>query len=177
MYENLWGSFAAAPVYKKPYFFFYKSCKIPSNGSTSRVLGFKASGKLSLICCCWDCYMCCTLPDGSKLMIFSGIASYYGDTCIKMLNYYNLRWPLCRLQWGSYIERGYQLLYRCCILLQLYRHMELVTASREWYLSPSTSCTQLCSGGEENVPVWWTHYRRGFRCLVLSGHWWDITRL
>ena len=61
------------------------------------------------------------------------------------------------------------------VLFQLDRHVELVTASGGWYPSTSTSCTQLCSGGEESVPVWWTHYRRGFWCFVLSGHWWEMT--
>ena len=34
---------------------------------------------ISLVCCRWHCYLSRNNTDGNKLMIFSGIASYYGD--------------------------------------------------------------------------------------------------
>ena len=42
----------------------------------------KLCQKMSLICCCWHCYLCCALvnnTDSNKLMIISIIALYYDD--------------------------------------------------------------------------------------------------
>ena len=37
--------------------------------------------KISLVCCHWHCYLLHTCNnDDNKLVIFSGIALYYGDT-------------------------------------------------------------------------------------------------
>ena len=47
---------------------------------TTIVPSYTAKKKISLICCCWHCYSCCTLVTiQTATMIFSGISLYYGD--------------------------------------------------------------------------------------------------
>ena len=56
------------------------------------------TGKVSLFCCRWHCYSCCTLvdnTDGNKLGIISGIALYCGDT------YISLAFVFAKLDYGK----------------------------------------------------------------------------